>query len=158
VLVQDSIAELFVPKVVERLALDHVQFRVDEQAASLLNDADYIQLAGEEDWDTEWLDLILGIRIVPDLDTAIEHIQQHGTAHSDGILTTDTQSIERFLNEIDSAAVYVNASTRFTDGSQLGLGAEIAISTQKLHARGPMGLKELTTYKWIIMGDNHVRP
>lgn len=158
VLVQESIAEKFVPQVIERLAQDQVRFRVDEQSAALLNEADYIQLAGEGDWDTEWLDLILGIRVVPDLDTAIHHIQQHSTAHSDGILTTDPDSIERFLNEIDSAAVYVNASTRFTDGSQLGLGAEIAISTQKLHARGPMALKELTTYKWIIIGDYHVRP
>jgi glutamate-5-semialdehyde dehydrogenase len=158
VLVQESIADQFIPMVVERLSLDQVHFRVDERAAALLDDADNIRLAGEGDWDTEWLDLILGIRVVPDLDAAIRHIQQHSTAHSDGILSTDPPSIERFLNEIDSAAVYVNASTRFTDGGQLGLGAEIAISTQKMHARGPMGLKELTTYKWIIIGDNHVRP
>ncbi len=86
------------------------------------------------------------------------HIQQHSTNHSDGILTSSAAAAERFLNEIDSAAVYVNASTRFTDGGQLGLGAEIAISTQKLHARGPMGLRELTTYKWIIIGEGHTRP
>jgi glutamate-5-semialdehyde dehydrogenase len=102
--------------------------------------------------------LILGIRVVPDLDAAMAHIQQHGTSHSDGILTSNAAAAERFLNEIDSAAVYVNASTRFTDGGQLGLGAEIAISTQKLHARGPMGLQELTTYKWIIVGEGHTRP
>jgi glutamate-5-semialdehyde dehydrogenase len=117
-----------------------------------------VQQAGPGDWDTEWLDLILGIRVVPDLSTAIEHIQQHSTAHSDGILSNDPAAIECFLNEIDSAVVYVNASTRFTDGGQLGLGAEIAISTQKLHARGPMGLQELTTYKWIVVGAGHVRP
>ncbi len=157
-LVQDTVAAEFVPRVVERLAQDKVQFKVDEQASGYLNGHPNVQAAGEGDWDIEWLDLILGIRVVPDLETAINHIQQHSTAHSDGILTNDAASMERFLNDIDSAAVYINASTRFTDGSQLGLGAEIAISTQKLHARGPMALEELTTYKWIIEGDWHVRP
>ncbi|MBN2470333.1 MAG: glutamate-5-semialdehyde dehydrogenase [Anaerolineae bacterium] len=157
-LVQQSIAGTFIPQVVARLAEDGVTFRVDEQAAALLGDNPHASPAGEGDWDTEWLALILGIRVVPDLDAALEHIHTHSTHHSDGILTTDRAAAERFLNEIDSAAVYVNASTRFTDGSQLGLGAEIAISTQKLHARGPMALEELTTYKWIIEGDNHLRP
>ncbi len=156
-LVQRSIADRFLPLVVDRLAQDGVQFRVDAEAAALLAGREGVSAAGPEDWDTEWLALILGIRIVPDLDTAIAHIQAHSTGHSDGILTTDPAAMERFLNEIDSAAVYVNASTRFTDGGQLGLGAEIAISTQKLHARGPMGLEELTTYKWIIIGENHIR-
>jgi glutamate-5-semialdehyde dehydrogenase len=156
-LVQDSIAQDFVPQVVGRLAEDGVIFKVDEQAGRILNGSDFVQSAGEDDWDTEWLDLILGIRVVSDLETAIEHIQEHSTAHSDGILSNDPASIETFLNKIDSAAVYVNASTRFTDGSQLGLGAEIAISTQKLHARGPMALEELTTYKWIIEGEGHIR-
>lgn len=157
-LVQESIAAEFIPAVVERLAEDGVTFRVDEGAATILNGQAGVKPAGEDDWDTEWLALILGIRVVPDLDAALAHIHKHSTAHSDGILSSDAESITRFLNEIDSAAVYVNASTRFTDGSQLGLGAEIAISTQKLHARGPMALEELTTYKWIIVGDNHVRP
>lgn len=157
VLVQESIADKFVPQMVRRLAEDNVQFRVDERAGSVLNGESYIQPAGEGDWDVEWLDLILGVRVVPDLDAAIDHIQTHSTDHSDGILSNDAASIERFLNEIDSAAVYANASTRFTDGSQLGLGAEIAVSTQKLHARGPMGLEELTTYKWIIIGEGHIR-
>jgi glutamate-5-semialdehyde dehydrogenase len=157
-LVQESIAARFVPQVVDRLAQDRVRFRVDEHAQALLNGRENIQLAGAGDWDTEWLDLILGIRVVHDLDAAVQHIQQHGTAHSDGILTQDRAAAERFLNEVDSAAVYVNASTRFTDGGQLGLGAEIAISTQRLHARGPMGLRELTTYKWIIVGEGHTRP
>ena len=157
-LVQNTIADQIVPHVIERLTQDGVQFRLDDQAFSLADGGENVHLAGEGDWDVEWLDLILGIRIVPDLDTALQHIQEHGTAHSDGILTSDPASMERFLNEIDSAAVYVNASTRFTDGSQLGLGAEIAISTQKLHARGPMGLEELTTYKWIIIGKGHIRP
>ena len=158
VLVQESIAAEFIPQVVSRLAQDNVTFKVDAQAEQIVEAADYIESAGAGDWDTEWLDLILGIRVVPDLHTAIDHIHAHSTAHSDGILSNDPASIEHFLNNIDSAAVYVNASTRFTDGSQLGLGAEIAISTQKLHARGPMALEELTTYKWIIVGDGHVRP
>lgn len=158
-LVQDAVAAEFIPRVIERLAADGVQFRLDERALALTAGAgDNIQVAEQGDWDIEWLDLILGIRVVPNLSTAIQHIQDHGTSHSDGILTNDADSIERFLNEIDSAAVYVNASTRFTDGSQLGLGAEIAISTQKLHARGPMGLEGLTTYKWLIVGEGHVRP
>lgn len=156
-LVQESIARDFVPQVVGRLAEDGVIFKVDEQAESILNGSDFVQPAGQGDWDTEWLDLILGIRVVPDLETAIDHIQEHSTAHSDGILSNDLAAIETFLNKVDSAAVYVNASTRFTDGSQLGLGAEIAISTQKLHARGPMALEELTTYKWIIEGEGHIR-
>jgi glutamate-5-semialdehyde dehydrogenase len=157
-LVQESIAAQFIPQVIDRLAQDRVQFRVDERAQACAAERGNLQLAKDGDWDTEWLDLILGIRVVPDLEAAMAHIQQHGTSHSDGILTSNTAAAERFLNEIDSAAVYVNASTRFTDGSQLGLGAEIAISTQKLHARGPMGLRELTTYKWIIVGEGHTRP
>ena len=157
-LVQESIAAKFIPSVVERLAQDKVQFRVDEQAQAVLPPADYIQPATDGDFDVEWLDLILGIRVVPDLAGAMTHIQKHGTSHSDGILTNDPASMEHFVNEIDSAAVYVNASTRFTDGSQLGLGAEIAVSTQKLHARGPMALEALTTYKWIIIGEGHTRP
>ncbi|MBI5930932.1 MAG: glutamate-5-semialdehyde dehydrogenase [Chloroflexi bacterium] len=157
-LVQDTVAAKFVPMVVQRLTEDKVRFKVDEHAAQLVNGALNVERAGESDWDVEWLDLILGIRVVPNLDVAIKHIQAHGTAHSDGILTQDPVAMERFLNEVDSAAVYVNASTRFTDGGQLGLGAEIAISTQKLHARGPMGLEELTTYKWLIVGQGHVRP
>ncbi len=157
-LVKESVADLFVPQVVARLAQDGVRFKIDERAAAILGRAEHIQPAGPGDWDTEWLDLILGIRVVPDLSAAMAHIQQHSTAHSDGILSRDPAAIERFLNEIDSAVVYANASTRFTDGGQLGLGAEIAISTQKLHARGPMGLQELTTYKWIVVGAGHVRP
>ena len=113
--------------------------------------------AGPDDFDTEWLALILGVKVVDALDEAIAHIQAHSTEHSDSILTNDWPTPTRFVNEIDSSAVFVNASTRFTDGGQFGLGAEVAISTQKLHARGPMGLEELTTYKWIGIGDGHVR-
>jgi len=117
-----------------------------------------VQPAGPEDFDTEWLSLILGLKVVSGMDEAIQHIAAHSTAHSDGILTQDTANARRFVAEVDSAAVYVNASTRFTDGSQFGLGAEVAVSTQRLHARGPMGLRELTTYKWVVEGDYHVRP
>lgn len=160
-LIHKDIALSFLPKVIQSLQTALVKFRVDENSWELLQAAscplEGINLAIEEDWDTEWLSLILGIKIVRDMDEAIQHIRQHSTGHSDGILTQDQENAEKFLQEVDSAAVYVNASTRFTDGGQLGLGAEVAISTQKLHARGPMGLKELTTYKWIIQGDYHIR-
>jgi glutamate-5-semialdehyde dehydrogenase len=116
-----------------------------------------VYLAGEEDFDTEWLSLVLGIKAVHSLEEAMEHIHLHSTGHSDGILTHNEGNARRFVAEVDSAAVYVNASTRFTDGGQLGLGAEVAISTQRLHARGPMGLRELTTYKWVITGQYHTR-
>jgi len=157
-LVNQSIADRFIPRVIERLARDGVEFRVDEQAASVAPALANVKPAGPGDWDVEWLSLVLGIRVVSSLDAAIEHIDRHGTAHSDGIITSNSAAAEHFLNEVDSATVYVNASTRFTDGGQLGLGAEIAVSTQKLHARGPMGLEALTTYKWIIEGEGHVRP
>ncbi len=114
--------------------------------------------ASAEDFDQEWMALVLGVKVVDDLDTAIEHIQEHSLEHSDGILTNDWHNATRFVNEVNSSAVFVNASTRFNDGGQFGLGAEVAVSTQKLHARGPMGLEELTTYKWICLGDWHVRP
>ena len=160
-LVHANIAENFIPQVIKRLQQGQVKFRVDQKTWQLLQEIapslEGISQAQEEDWNTEWLSLVLGIRIVQNLDEAIQHVRQHSTGHSDGILTEHQGHAEQFLQEIDSAAVYVNASTRFTDGAQLGLGAEVAISTQKLHARGPMGLKELTTYKWIIHGDYHVR-
>ncbi|MBA3816965.1 MAG: aldehyde dehydrogenase family protein, partial [Parachlamydiaceae bacterium] len=101
--------------------------------------------------------LVLNIKVVDDIDAAIEHIRAHSTGHSDAILTESLSHADQFTDEVDSAAVYVNASTRFTDGSQMGLGAEVAISTQKLHARGPMGLQELTSYKWVVKGDYHIR-
>lgn len=157
-LVHRAVAGRFVPLVVERLARDGVSFRVDDKARAAAPPGEHVQPAGPGDWDTEWLSLVLGIRVVPDLDAALDHIYQHSTAHSDGIITSNPAAMQRFLDEVDSAAVYVNASTRFTDGGQLGLGAEIAVSTQKLHARGPMGLEALTTYKWIIEGEGHVRP
>jgi glutamate-5-semialdehyde dehydrogenase len=146
--------------VIERLGASGVTFRLDPGAWQVVNrpDDDRLSPAGANDFDTEWLSLVLGVKIVTGLDEAIAHVQAHSTGHSDGILTHNESNATRFVDEIDSAAVYVNASTRFTDGGQFGLGAEIAISTQKLHARGPMGLRELTTYKWVIYGENHVRP
>ncbi|MBO9310320.1 MAG: glutamate-5-semialdehyde dehydrogenase [Chloroflexi bacterium] len=159
-LVNSQIAADFLPRMAARLREGGVTFRADPRALRILNptgDAPDVLPAGENDWDTEWLSLILGVRVVDTLDEALEHIAQHGTAHSDGILTNDAANAERFVQEVDSAAVYVNASTRFTDGGQFGLGAEVAVSTQKLHGRGPMGLRELTTYKWIVRGNYHVR-
>lgn len=158
-LVHKSVAGEFLPAVVDRLVKDGVTFRVDENASEILSSypGELVQPAGPDDYDTEWLSLVLGIKLVGSLDEAVHHIEDHGTQHSDGILTRTDENAQRFITLVDSAAVYVNASTRFTDGSQLGLGAEVAISTQRLHARGPMALKELTTYKWVIMGNNHIR-
>ena len=113
--------------------------------------------AGDEDFDTEFLDYILAVEAVDGVDGAISHIAAHSTGHSEAIITDDTEAADRFCQLVDSAAVYVNASTRFTDGGEFGLGCEMGISTQKLHARGPMGLKELTTYKYVILGEGHVR-
>lgn len=157
-LVHHRVAAQLLPRLVRRLGADGVTFRADEAAYALLKGEGSVKPAGEQDFDTEWLSLVLGLKVVNTLDEAIEHIAQHSTAHSDGILTEDRANAARFLEMVDSAAVYVNASTRFTDGSQMGLGAEIAISTQRMHARGPMGLRELTTFKWVVQGDYHVRP
>ncbi len=161
-LVHRSIAAQFLPMICRFLSKDGVIFRVDDYCAEILafNDIDVgvYQLAQTGDFDTEWLNLTLSVRVVDTLDDAISHIRSHGTGHSDGILTESFENADRFVRAINSACVYVNASTRFTDGSQLGLGAEIAISTQPLHARGPMALRELTTYKWVIRGDYQVRP
>ncbi len=159
-LVHYKIAESFLPKVFSRLGNAGVTFRLDHSVFDYLSiqPSEQLQPAKEGDFDTEWLSLVLSVKIVNNLDEAIQHIQEHSTAHSDGILTSNLKNIDIFISQIDSAAVYVNASTRFTDGGQLGLGAEVAVSTQKLHARGPMGLRELTTYKWVIVGDGHIRP
>ncbi len=159
-LIHPRIAEAFIPRLVQALARDGVSFRLDERALACLPEElrnENIQAAGPEDFDTEWLSLVLGVKVVDDLDEAIEHIEAHSTGHSDGILTEDQAHAQRFIAEVDSAAVYVNASTRFTDGGEFGLGAEVAISTQRLHARGPMGLRELTTYKWVVEGEYQVR-
>ncbi|GAB5521112.1 MAG: glutamate-5-semialdehyde dehydrogenase [Rhodothermales bacterium] len=155
-LVHEAVAGELLPKVAERLAQSGVELRVTEAVAGHL-DGFTIILAEEGDFDQEWLGLTLGIDVVNGLDAAIAHIQAHSTEHSDSILTQTEAHATRFINEVNSAAVYVNASTRFTDGGEFGLGAEVAVSTQKLHARGPMGLEALTTYKWIGLGDGHIR-
>lgn len=161
VLVHRAVASAFLPKVADRLAQSGVELRATEEACRILEAqgtaAAKVVPAGPDDFDTEWLALILGVKVVGGLDEAIEHVQQHSTEHSDSILTNDLANALRFVNEINSAAVYVNASTRFTDGGEFGLGAEVAVSTQKLHARGPMGLEELTTYKWVGFGSGQIR-
>ncbi|MFZ2489518.1 MAG: glutamate-5-semialdehyde dehydrogenase [Anaerolineae bacterium] len=158
VLVHRTVAAEFLPKMAQRLAGDRVELRADPTAHLVLQRAGApVQVAGPDDFDQEWMSLVLGVKVVSGLDEAMDHIAQHSTAHSDGILTENHTNAMRFVNEVDSAAVFVNASTRFNDGGQLGLGAEVAVSTQKLHARGPMGLRELTTYKWVILGDGQVR-
>ncbi|MCE1253203.1 MAG: glutamate-5-semialdehyde dehydrogenase [Anaerolineae bacterium] len=159
VLVNRKVAADFLPRLVQHLAVYGVSFRADGSALPYLpaeNDGRVLP-AGPDDFDTEWLSLVLGLKVVDSLDQAIAHITQHSTGHSDGILTADPHNADLFVATVDSAAVYVNASTRFTDGSQFGLGAEVAISTQRLHARGPMGLRELTTYKWVCIGNYHTR-
>ena len=132
-----------------------MEIRADKEACALV---DGFVPAPEEDWGREYLDYILSLKLVDSIDEAIAHINRYNTKHSEAIITSDYANAQRFLNEIDAAAVYVNASTRFTDGFEFGFGAEIGISTQKLHARGPMGLKELTTTKYIIYGNGQVRP
>ncbi len=161
-LVHTAVADTIFPLLIEQLGGKGVTFCVDADAMERFKKYvpagfDKVRVAAEADWDTEWLGLTLGVKIVSSLDEAIAHIQAHSQAHSDGILTRNMDHARRFVREVDSAAVYVNASTRFTDGGQFGLGAEVAVSTQKLHARGPMGLQELTTYKWVAWGNNHVR-
>ncbi|BCM92403.1 gamma-glutamyl phosphate reductase [Abditibacteriota bacterium] len=153
-LVHRQIAEQFVPLVSQKLGDQHVVLKGDERARSLDSS---MQEATEEDWAAEYLDLTLAVRIVDSLDEAIVHIAKYGTQHSDAIVTTSYANAQRFVYEVDSAAVYVNASTRFTDGFEFGLGAEVGISTQKLHSRGPMGLDALTSTKYIVRGDGQIR-
>ncbi len=156
-LIHKSRAAEMLPRIADDLAEAGVEIRCEPRAYEILQGHTAVQKAGDEDFDTEFLSLKLAVRVVDNLDQALDHIHEHGTHHSDSILTEDYSHVLRFVNEVDSAAVYVNASTRFTDGAQFGLGAEVAVSTQRLHARGPMGLKELTTYKWVVMGQGHVR-
>lgn len=160
-LVHPAIAETFLPLVAERLAQSGVELRPAGRALEILQADGHgaiVTPAGPGDFDQEWLDLILGVKVVSGLDEAIDHIHAHSTEHSEAILTNDWRNATRFIDEVNASAVFVNASTRFNDGGQFGLGAEVAVSTQKLHARGPMGLEELTTYKWVCIGDGHVRP
>ncbi|MDK2857784.1 MAG: glutamate-5-semialdehyde dehydrogenase [Verrucomicrobiota bacterium] len=153
-LVHRDIAAAFLPRMIERFKARGVELRGDEDTQKF--DA-AIKPATEEDWTTEYLDMILSIRIVDNVQAAIDHINTYGSHHSDAIVTTDEKAAKAFLAEVDSAAVYVNASTRFTDGGEFGMGAEIGISTDKLHARGPMGLEELTTYKFTVSGTGQIR-
>ena len=158
-LVHVSAAPEYLPKIANAFAEAGVEMRCDTRSMSILGSREDVKItpAVEEDWDTEHLSLTAGVKVVDSLEAALDHILDHGTGHSEAIVTEDTSSAARFLNEVDSSAVMVNASTRFNDGGQFGLGAEVAISTNKMHARGPMGLKELTSYKWIVLGDGHIR-
>lgn len=153
-LVHEGIAREFLPAMAARYAEAGVELRGDEAARRIVPS---MKEAAEEDWRTEYLDLILSIKVVKDVGEAVEHIRKYGSAHSDAIVTRSLPSAERFVREVDSSAVFVNASTRFNDGGEFGFGAEIGISTDKLHARGPMGLEELTSYKYVVYGSGQVR-
>jgi glutamate-5-semialdehyde dehydrogenase len=157
-LVHRDIAPAWLPKMAASWAQAHVEIHADPEAARLLQSsgAAYKPALGD-DWGREFLSLVAAVKIVGSLDEALEHIRQYGSGHSEAIVTADRQAASRFLNEVDAAAVFVNASTQFTDGGEFGLGSEVGISTQKLHARGPMGLRELTTYKWIVQGTGQTR-
>lgn len=155
-LVHSAIAEHFIPKVIKILGAKGVSFRLSSNALKFSILPNCLP-AMDQDWDTEWLGLCLGIKIVDTIQEAIQHIQKHSSGHSDGILTENCLHAKHFIKAVDSAVIYVNASTRFTDGHEFGFGGEIAISTQKLHARGPMALKELTSHKWIVHGNYQIR-
>ena len=159
VLVHSGRASSFLPALAKRWKEVGVEMRCDTRALSLLGTANGSQAVPvtEEDWMTEHLSLTAGVRVVDSLDEALEHIEVYGSGHSEAIVTEDYGAAMRFLDEVDAGAVFVNASTRFNDGGQFGLGAEVAISTDKMHARGPMGLKELTSYKWTVLGSGHIR-
>ena len=165
-LVHSQIAQAYLPSIAKEWAKAGVEMHCDERALAILkvnnvilNEVKNLLVpAGDEDWGKEYLSLKAAIKVVDSLDEALEHIEKYGSGHSEAIVAEDYSVAMRFLNEVDTACVYANASTRFTDGSQFGLGAEIGISTQKFHARGPMALKELTSYKWIILGSGQVRP
>ncbi|MBS5938140.1 glutamate-5-semialdehyde dehydrogenase [Clostridium sp.] len=153
-LINENIADEFLPLIVNALRENDVEIIGDDKVQAIIND---VTAATEEDWSKEYLDYIIGAKIVKNLDDAITHINKYGSGHSEAIVTESYKNSQKFLNKVNAAAVYVNASTRFTDGAEFGFGAEIGISTQKLHARGPMGLKELTTIKYIIYGNGQIR-
>jgi glutamate-5-semialdehyde dehydrogenase len=159
-LVHADIAERYLPLVAAEWAKAGVEIHCDQRALAILKQNPSLKLvpATGEDWGKEFLSLVAAVKVVDSLDEALAHIERYGSGHSEAIITEEYQAVMRFLNEVDAACVYANASTRFTDGGQFGLGAEVGISTQKLHARGPLGVKELTTYKWIIFGSGQVRP
>ena len=153
-MVHQKIAKQYLPVVIAELRKNGVEIRGDEETRKIMPD---VKAATEQDWYTEYLDLIMGVKVVKNLEEAITHINKYSTHHSDSILTADFDKAMKFTKEVDSAAVYWNASTRFTDGNQFGLGAEIGISTQKLHARGPMSVQHLTTTKYVVFGSGQIR-
>ena len=159
-LVHANVAQSYLPRIATEWGRAGVEMHCDQRAQEIIQTLPSLKVvsANDEVWGKEFLALVAAIKVVGSLDEALEHIEYYGSGHSEAIVTEDRTAAMRFLNEVDAACVYVNASTRFTDGSQFGLGAEVGISTQKLHARGPMGLKELTTYKWIVLGNGQVRP
>ncbi|MEE8205021.1 MAG: glutamate-5-semialdehyde dehydrogenase [Dehalococcoidales bacterium] len=159
-LVHGDIAEAYLPGIAAKWAKAGVEMRCDKRAMAILKGEPSLKLvaAKDEDWGTEFLALVAGVKVVDSLDEALKHIAEYGSGHSEAIVSEDYSAAMRFVNEVDAAAVHVNSSTRFTDGAQFGLGAELGISTQKMHARGPLGLKEITSYKWIIFGSGQVRP
>jgi glutamate-5-semialdehyde dehydrogenase len=159
-LIHSAAAPRVLPETAAQLIAAGVELRCDQRALSLLGPVDErsVKAAGPDDFGQEFLSLVLSVRMVDSIDEAIEHIERHGSGHTEAILTEDYTNATRFVDEVEAAVVLVNASTRFNDGAQLGLGAEVAISTNKLHARGPMGLRELTSYKWVALGTGHVRP
>ncbi|MSQ40745.1 MAG: glutamate-5-semialdehyde dehydrogenase [Dehalococcoidia bacterium] len=159
-LVHSSIASAYLPAIAQAWAAEGVEMHCDRRALSILGPMQGLKLkpAQQDDWGKEFLSLTAAVKVVDSLDEALQHIEQYGSGHSEAIVSEDYTAAMRFLDEVDAAVVYANASTRFTDGGQFGLGAEVAISTNKLHARGPMGLQELTSYKWVVMGSGQVRP
>ena len=157
VLIHKNIAMKILPDLTDMLLKDGVELRYSKEALEIVNNRNDVKLANEEDFGAEYLEMIMSLKLVNDIDEAIEYINSHSTHHSDSIITEVIDNAEKFLNEVDSAAVYLNASTRFSDGGEFGYGGEIGISTQKLHARGPMGVRELTTTKYIIRGNGQIR-
>ena len=159
-LVHKDIAERYLPRIAEEWNKAGVEMHCDPRAFEIVGALPDTKLSAaiDDDWGKEFLSLVAAVKVVDSLDEALDHVEEYTSGHSEAIVTEDYSAAMRFLNEVDAACVYANASTRFTDGAQFGLGAEVGISTQKFHARGPLGLKELTTYKWIIMGDGQVRP
>ena len=157
VLVHRNIAEKILPVLTDMLIKDKVELRYSKEALEIVGNRNDVKLAEEEDFGAEYLDMIMSLKLVDSVDEAIDYINSHSTQHSDSIITENIENAEKFLNEVDSAAVYLNASTRFSDGGEFGFGGEIGISTQKLHARGPMGIRELTTTKYVVRGNGQVR-